>query len=426
MLVDLSGKFMRSSKWAFAFLSCVLSIGIGAQAQDPLSTMNKWLGRSEAIQEKAASMAPPDWLRTEPNEEAMRAAEKLKDRAEVIRKRIASGDSPSEAADHWSKTRNAKLDVPGELPAEQPQEKTESFIFVSQSMPVAEMKAAIEVSTETGATLIYRGIKKGQAIDHISKHVADIIRGKPDLTPSVIINPNLFKMYGVEAVPTSVVIMNGRMIRATGTLSIDYLLQKLEDGKSGDLGLIGRTYEVVEPDLIDELKRRTELIDWQKETEGAAGRYWTHSWPKFGIPPSTEHDEFLVDPTFTLAKDIVARGKVLAKAGQTYNAQKLLPMTQVIVFFDGTDKDQLRAVKKRIATFGKPMEAFMLVATDIDRERGFDAMGELQDFFGYPVKLLEKGMVERFKVKAVPSFVSGSGDFYKVEQLAIQKQKVKG
>lgn len=398
------------------FAGCAFSF-----AQEGSVDINNWIRKSEQIINGAQSM--PDWLRSEPPKDAMIAAEKLKKRAEIVREKISAGQSPADIAGSWVgkpviKSAEKANQSPVETEPYNPG-KTESFIFISQSMTTSEVKAAIEVSTETGATLVFRGIKQGQAIDHVGRFVGEIIKGNKDLRPTVIINPVLFTEYAVESVPTSVVIMDGVMIRATGTISIDYLLSELEDEKSGDLGLIGSVKPVAEPDMIEEMKRRAALIDWEKAKEGAADRYWTESWFHVNLPASEIDDIYFVDPTFVLKNDIVARGKVLAAKGSRYNAQKIMPMTQYLIFFNGFDDKQVKRVKKFIEESSEPIEKFVFILTDIDRKNGFKALEALNAYFGRELKVMEKGMKERFALRAVPSVVSGSGENYKVQQIAV-------
>jgi conjugal transfer pilus assembly protein TraW len=385
-----------------------------------------WAEKSQAIMDGAENMSKPAWLNDAPSEETIKAAEKLMERSEIIKQTISKGGNAKEAvAAFKAAPRSAKLeaqrpvvkveeDINGEL--------ARSYIFVSQSMPRGELKAAIEESTDTGAVLIFRGIKPGQAIDHIMKFVAEVLKENTELKPSVVIDPSLFTKYNISSVPTVVVHLNGKMLKATGTLSIDYALAELEDNKSGDIGVVGPSHEVSEPDMIEEMKRRTALIDWNKQKAGAADRYWTESWPHFNLPVASENNSFLVDPTFTLNRDIVAQGKVLARAGSTYNAQKIMPMRSVLAFFDANDDMQIKAVKKYVAKKNIAFESVVLVIVDIDRTRGFEAMNELNETFGKSTKVMEKGMIERFKLKSVPSIVTGSGDFYKVEELAIDRK----
>jgi conjugal transfer pilus assembly protein TraW len=409
----------------------LLSLNAWAQGTKPDTLFLKketplyWAEKSQAIMDGADNMSRPAWLNDQPSEEAFKAAEKLLKRSEIVKKTIINGGTVKDAAVAFKapivvKKKDSKESPKKDLLADY--ELDRSFIFVSQSMSGAELKAAIEESTDTGAVLVFKGIKPGQAIDHISKFVADVLKGNPDLKPMVVINPSLYTKYDVSSVPTTVVHFDGKVIMASGTLSVDYLLGQLEEDKTGDLGVVGPTHPVVEPDMIEEMKRRTALIDWEKAKEGAPGRYWTHSWPQFALPVAFENSSFLVDPTFVVNKDIVAQGKVLVKAGSRYNAQKILPMRQTIAFFDATDIRQLKAVKKHIAEKKISLESTVLVITEIDRKRGFDAMEELNDYFGKNTVVMEKGMIERFRLKALPSIVYGNGDYYKVDEIAVDRK----
>ena len=388
---------------------------------DPVYKNKEWLkNSSKTIDEAAkASQNPPEWLKGNIPESAIKAAEKLKKRSDIVIQGLSEGKSVQQVVKEWKQPEIAEKKFDPKLADLDlklgDDDLPRSYIFVSQSMPEAELKAAIEESNESGATIVYRGIKPGQAIDHISFLIQGILKKNPELKPNVVIDPNLYKLYGVEIVPSVVVHYNGTLIKAAGTLSVDYLLEQLAQNKNGYIG-------VVEPDLIDELKRRAELLDWDKIKNGATDRFWTDEWQDFNLATAEKNDAFLVDPTFTVKEDFVALGRVGIKAGTKYNPQKILPMRQVYFIFNGEDKRQIQAVKTYIKKKKIPSDLAILIVSALDRSRGFAAIGELSASFGAQVYILDKLVMDRFKLKVVPSVVYGSGDFYKVEELGIRNK----
>lgn len=383
-----------------------------------------WIDKSRRLIDDAEKAEMPSWLKTESTSEVLIAAEKLRKRAESLQKNVTNGMSVKDAVKEW-KTPGAVKSTPEDIERQLDatnDELARSYIFVSQSMPIAELTAAAEESTESGSILVFRGIKPGQAIDHVAKIFMEIVKKNKTLTPHVIIEPSLYKQYGVDSAPTAVVHLNGKMVQASGTLSIDYLLAQLEENKTGNLGVVGSTYEVAEPDMIEEMKRRTALIDWEAQTKGAVGRFWTDSWGNLNMPLAEKNTAFLVDPTFVLSKDIVAQGTTLARAGSMYNPQKIMPMRQTMFVFDGTDKKQLSAIKKYIKTKKITIENVVLIVSEIDRIAGFDALEELQKYFGTRVFVIDKSIKDRFKLRAVPSVIYGSGEYYKVEELGMSEK----
>lgn len=394
---------------------------------DPVDSPMEWLEKSRRTMDGVGVLEVPEWLKGKTTDAAMQSAEKLKKKADVIHKALEEGRSVKQAVTEFknpqaitSKKADSGIAFNSEFVDGN---DAKSYIFVSQTMPEAELKSAMEESSESGATLIFRGIKPGQAIDHIIIMINKIVQKYPDLKPAAIMNPNLFTQYNINAVPATVVHLNGKWIKATGTMSVDYLLSLMEEDKQGDIGVVGPTFDIIEPDLIEELKRRTALLDWDELKKGAVDRFWTESWPVFNLPPAQSDNAFLIDPTFTLDRDIGGFGITVAKAGAKYNPQKILPLRQILFIFDATDEKQLKFVKEYITKNKIPFGNAMPIATELDRTKGFKALGDLEKYFGVKVYLVDKAIVDRFKIKVVPSIVAGSGDFYKVREFSMEKKK---
>lgn len=422
---------MSFFKILIVFVSLIFCMAVGAQEKIIINNsnikndnFNGWANRSLGIMDAASKMEKPDWLQGKPTEQDMISAEKLRIRADVVRKNLAKGMDGSQATSKWVNVKkNSKVDSAKGKQLVEEEEVTalpSSLIFVSQSMQAVELTAAVEVSSETGAVLVFRGIKQNQAIDHIGKLVFDIVRKNEELKPAIVINPALFQQYDITSVPTAVVNLGGKTIKAAGTLSIDYLIEQLENNKQGNLGVIGPTHDIIEPDMIEELKRRALLVDWEAQKKGVVDKFWTESWGNFTLPVAKEDSAFLVDPSFTVKSDIVANGNVVVKAGTKVNPQKSVPLSQRYIFFDGTDERQKKVIADYIKANKLSYESTHLIITEMDRKGGFKAFQELMNYFGgNRIAVMEKGMKERFKIKAVPSILSGSGDYYKVQEIGI-------
>ena len=124
---------------------------------------NGWVNRSLGIMENASSMEKPEWLQGKISEQDKISAEKLRVRADVVRKNIEKGMDATQATNSWvSAGKNKKTEVVKAKRVENKEVDTElpsSLIFVSQSMHPSEMKAAVEESSESGAVIVFRGIK---------------------------------------------------------------------------------------------------------------------------------------------------------------------------------------------------------------------------------------------------------------------------
>lgn len=79
------------------------------------------------------------------------------------------------------------------------------YILVSTSMPESLIKSYIRDAYWTGATLIYKGLKKDQTISQfIRENIEPLLAGKGP-TATATIDPRLFDLFEVSAVPAIVV-----------------------------------------------------------------------------------------------------------------------------------------------------------------------------------------------------------------------------
>jgi len=183
-----------------------------------------------------------------------------------------------------------------------------------------------------------------------------------------------------------------------------------------DLGQLGKSYLIAEPDLIEtiklminEKKENGELDKLhQKMTKNAKG--YVRRPPGRALPKAQKYRAFAVDPTYTLPKDIKdAEGRVLYKAGFTYNPLTIKPMTKTLCFIDGDDPDQVLWLEnycgnsyafKRILVNGDYNE----ITKNTQSRVYFDQRGFL---------------VSHFRIEAVPAVVRQSGGLLYVEEFKL-------
>jgi len=79
------------------------------------------------------------------------------------------------------------------------------YIFVSRSMPMSLLRAYSVEALYTGATLVVKGIRKGDSINqYIEEAVADFNSAEGQVLAGIEVNPNLFDMFNVNVVPSVV------------------------------------------------------------------------------------------------------------------------------------------------------------------------------------------------------------------------------
>jgi conjugal transfer pilus assembly protein TraW len=125
---------------------------------------------------------------------------------------------------------------------------------------------------------------------------------------------------------------------------------------SADMGVVGPTYEVAEPDLIEVIQSRLKQmqmsgelarkqIDYRDKVVGGIEA------PKaiVGIKATQTPRTFYFDPSWTLDRDIRnAEGVVLFARGLKVNPLDHVSLSHILLFFDGRDRRQVAFAKTRL------------------------------------------------------------------------------
>jgi conjugal transfer pilus assembly protein TraW len=115
-----------------------------------------------------------------------------------------------------------------------------------------------------------------------------------------------------------------------------------------DLGVVGKTYPIIEPDMIDVIKAKAKyMIDsgqWAEIESQAiikAKQKVNNPDPVVGITHTNIPKTMYFDPRFQLKEDLTdGKGKIIAKAGW-YNPLNVKPFNTLMIFIDGNSKAQV-------------------------------------------------------------------------------------
>ena len=185
---------------------------------------------------------------------------------------------------------------------------------------------------------------------------------------------------------------------------------------ANDLGKLGKSYPIVEPDLIETIKKMLmekqdngELDEFNNEwAENAKG--YVRSPPGKSLPRATAYRDFAIDPTFTVQNDILdGEGNVLYYKGFTFNPLLIKPLTQTLCFIDGDDPDQIEWLK----THCGEEHGFKRILIDGDFYKASEYLN-MRLYFDQNSVLLT-----HFRLEAVPAVVRQSGDILYVEEFEI-------
>lgn len=292
--------------------------------------------------------------------------------------------------------------------------KVGRWIFVSMSMPKLELKAAVEEAAEKKATLVFRGVKKGgdtgtvtRELYSASKHIK--------LTTSAVIDPLMFSRFNIQVVPTLVEInTKGETRIARGLPGFDWMTKQ----DDGDLGLKGQVYSIEEPDMIEEMQRRISEHDWNQEKEHAVNNFWVNQKDNIIIPAAQKSEQRVIDPSIVSTKDIFhPDGRLIFKKGQKINPQVLLPMRYHYIMFDASDKRQVEIAKKLGDDLLKLKTPVIYLFTNMDNKSGWKSYNEITVFMNAPIYRINEAIVNRFRIRVLPSVVEGNGNNILVREI---------
>jgi len=115
-----------------------------------------------------------------------------------------------------------------------------------------------------------------------------------------------------------------------------------------DLGVVGKTYLIVEPDMIEWIKSRADTMmkngQWeqiQKQAIDKTQNYINHPPAIANISDATETKTWYYTPLVNLKEDLTdGQGHTIAKAGQ-YNALRYMPFDVQLLFINGDNPKQV-------------------------------------------------------------------------------------
>ena len=175
-----------------------------------------------------------------------------------------------------------------------------------------------------------------------------------------------------------------------------------------DLGVVGPVYPIAEPDMLDQIRSvleakqaSGELERLQREAQRRMRARVETPAPVAGLKRARAVREWDVDPSVRFDEPIVdGHGRVVVPAGTLANPLAVVRLTQVLLFIDGRDPDQLHAARSFIDN-STPGVILVLTAGS---PASLSAQWRLPVYFDQGGRL-----VQRFGIHAVPASVTQAG-----------------
>lgn len=295
----------------------------------------------------------------------------------------------------------------------QPTEPTKTVVFVSLSMPEADLKNLFAQGRGRADVLFVLRGWKPPAFVALAQKVKRLMMDAGGLDINVVIDPYPFRTYNVKQVPVFLHERSGGdWRRVTGAISLDRAIDEIERGNFNKT--LGVTYRIAEPDIVEEIQKRADGFDWEKEKAKITARYETNmdgSKPLVTLPRVEVSREFFVDPSITVNEDVIGSdGKVAVPKGATVNPFSIMNFSKSFIAFDPSDAKQVLLAQRWTRERGP----VMLLATHLPAPtKGKPTLAQMMGQSVYP---LSPELVERFGIVAVPSFVQQQGLLLRINE----------
>ena len=194
------------------------------------------------------------------------------------------------------------------------------------------------------------------------------------------------------------------------------LISLLPIAHADDLGVVGPTYGIAEPDLLEVIQSSLYQMEKSGELGKKQGEYRDRvigavekPKPVPGIKATTVKRTFYYDPTMVLDHDIRGEdGSILFARGLKVNPLDHVSLRDELIFFDGRDRRQvsfakqtmrkLKGAAKPIMVAGEPLN----LMRDWKRRVFYDQGGAL---------------VRRLGIRQVPAVVTQDGKRLRVDEV---------
>ena len=197
----------------------------------------------------------------------------------------------------------------------------------------------------------------------------------------------------------------GLMLGATGARAMD-------------LGVIGPTYEISEPHLLQMIEQRLRA----KERSGELGRLEAqvrergiatvkNPPPVTGLRATETVRTFYFDPSFTLDRNILGpQGELLFAAGTRKNPLEVVSLSRHLLFFDARDPRQVGRARQLITLYQGRVKPILVGGAYLD----------LMQSWHLPVYYDQQGLLtRRLGITQVPALVSQDGLRLRIDELAV-------
>lgn len=185
-----------------------------------------------------------------------------------------------------------------------------------------------------------------------------------------------------------------------------------------DAGVIGPTYDISEPHLLQMIMERLrekessgELQRLQEQARGRGIQTVKHPPPVAGLHPTEAARTFYVDPSFVLDRNILGpKGELLFSAGMRRNPLEVVSLSRHLLFFDARDPRQVARARQLMASYQGRIKLILVGGSYL----------ELMKSWRIPIYYDQHGrLTRRLGIGQVPALVSQAGLHLRVDELEL-------
>ncbi|WP_407277682.1 type-F conjugative transfer system protein TraW [Aromatoleum evansii] len=187
-----------------------------------------------------------------------------------------------------------------------------------------------------------------------------------------------------------------------------------------ELGVIGPTYEISEPHLLQMIERRLrdmersgELKRQEEQARFRGIETVKHPLPVAGLRATETARTFYIDPSFTLDRNLLGpRGELLFAAGTRKNPLEVVSLSRHLLFFDARDPRQVGRARQLMASYRGRVKPVLVGGSYL----------ELMKSWRIPIYYDQHGLLtRRLGIAQVPALVSQEGLRLRVDELELAR-----
>jgi len=202
----------------------------------------------------------------------------------------------------------------------------------------------------------------------------------------------------------------------TGAIFVSiFAAETMSAGQFGEvIGTFGATYPIIEPDALEEIKKKADSVDWRKVLRSRLRENLKNFRPPdvASLPKAERNREFIVNPAYILDYDVPAADGVVYPAGFSYNPLDYVSFPNVLVVLNAADEKQVEWLMK--SKHAEDMRTIVLIT-------GGDIQ-ELATRLKKPVYYLTERLAQRLGLRVVPSVVEQDGRSFKVREIDVESK----